>query len=63
MWNGLSEIFGDGLPHVGQRRARPKIHTSSHPGRVRQDGNVFSRMIGGGIHRVRVSSMIGGNYQ
>ena len=61
--NRAAEIFGDGLAHVGERRADTEIGAArARPGRTR-DRDVLARMIRRRIHGIGIATVIGGDQQ
>src|SRR2546427_7004739 len=57
--NSSAKILGDGLPHVGESVADAERRAGKIPGSEGEDGNVLTRMVGGGPARIRIATVVG----
>ena len=63
MGNDAAEIFGDGLPHIGQRVAYAEIHASTISRRIGEDRDIFARVVGRRPTRIRIATVVRGDHQ
>ena len=58
-----AENFGDRLPHVGERLPDAQVGPGGDCRRVRQNGHVFARVIGGRPARIGIAAVVRGDQQ
>src|SRR5260370_14531944 len=56
--NCAGEILGNRLPHIGERLAHAEIHARASVRRGRHNGNIFTRMVGGGPARIAIAAVV-----
>src|SRR3984885_6529830 len=61
--NLAAEIFGDGLAHVRKGRADTKAPATRRSRRIRDDRDIFARMVRRRIYRIGIATVVGGDDQ